>query len=315
MKLLKNSKVEVFMKIDKIYSKKDNLALDIAVIEPKGIPKAIVQFSHGMSEHKERYFDFMNNLVDNGYICIIHDHRGHGTSVKDKHDLGYFYTEDINYIVDDLYQVTEYVKDKYPDLDVILFSHSMGTLVARNYLKKYDDKITKLVLCGPPTENPLAGLGIWIAKVLKLFYKKNTPNKLLNTMTFGKYNTEKKIANAWVCSDKEQVEKYNNDVLCGYIFSTNGFINLFELMKEAFQPKGWQMKNENLPIFLIAGEEDPVIQNVEKFHQLIEFLKKRGYKDTNFKLYEGMRHELLNETNKQLVYEDILEFINEGENK
>lgn len=305
------------MKIDKIYSKKDNLALEIAVIEPKGTPKAIVQFSHGMSEHKERYFDFMNYLADNGYICIIHDHRGHGASVKDKHDLGYFYTEDISYIVDDLYQVTEYVKNKYPDLDVILFSHSMGTLVARNYLKKYDDKIAKLVLCGSPTENRLVGFGIWIAKLLKLFYKKNTPNKLLNTMTFGKYNTEKKIANAWVCSDKEQVKKYNNDILCGYIFSTNGFINLFKLMKGAFQSKGWQMKKENLPIFLIAGEEDPVIQNVEKFYQLIGFLKERGYKNTKFKLYEGMRHELLNEINKQLVYEDILEFIDEdkGENK
>ena len=165
---------------------------------------------------------------------------------------------------------------------MVLFSHSMGTLVARNYLKKYDDKIAKLVLCGPPTENPLVGLGIWIAKVLKPFYKKNTPNKLLNTMT-----------------------------LCGYIFSTNGFINLFKLMKGAFHPKGWQMKNEDLPMFLIAGKEDPVIQNVEKFHQLVGFLKKRGYKNTNFKLYEGMRHELLNETNKQLVYEDVLRFINE----
>lgn len=299
------------MKIDKIYSKKDNLAIELAVIEPKGIPKAIVQFSHGMSEHKERYFDFMNYLANNGYICIIHDHRGHGASVKDKHDLGYFYTEDISYIVDDLYQVTEYVKNKYLDFDVILFSHSMGTLVARNYLKKYDDKIAKLVLCGPPTENPLVGFGIWIAKVLKPFYKKNTPNKLLNTMTFGKYNTEKKIENAWVCSDKEQVKKYNNDILCGYIFSTNGFINLFKLMKEAFYPKGWQMKNEDLPMFLIAGKEDPVIQNVEKFQQLVGFLKKRGYKNTNFKLYEGMRHELLNETNKQLVYEDVLRFINE----
>ena len=93
-----------------------------------------------MSEHKERYYEFMKYLSENGYICVIHDHRGHGASVKVMH-LGYFYTEDINYIIEDLYQVTKYVKEKYPNLKINLFAHSMGTLVARGYLKKYDDKI------------------------------------------------------------------------------------------------------------------------------------------------------------------------------
>lgn len=297
------------MKIEKINSKKDNLEIEIAIIEPVEKPKAIVQFSHGMSEHKERYFDFMNYLADNGYVCVIHDHRGHGASVKNKEDLGYFYTEDINYIVDDLYQVTEYIKERYANLDVILFSHSMGTLVARNYLKKYDDAISKLILCGPPTENPLTGFAIFLSKVLKPFYKKNAPNKLLNTMTFGKYNTKKKMENAWVCSNTEQVIKYNNDALCGYIFSTNGFINLYQLMKGAFDKKGWQLKNEGMSVLVIAGRDDPVIQNARKFQDLITFLKNRGYQNIDSKLYEGMRHELLNETNKQIVYEDILDFI------
>lgn len=297
------------MKIEKIKSKKDNLDIEIAIIEPKGEPKAIVQFSHGMSEHKERYFDFMEYLAMNGYLCVIHDHRGHGASVKDKKDLGYFYTEDINYIVDDLYQVTEFIKKKYPNLEVILFSHSMGTLVARNYLKKYDDVICKLILCGPPTENPLTGFAIFLAKVLKMFYKENTPNKLLNTMTFGSYNTKNKVENAWICSNAEQVTKYNNDVLCGYIFTTNGFINLYQLMKGAFDRKDWQLKNERMPILLIAGKDDPVIQNVQKFQDLLTFLKDRGYQNVDSKLYEEMRHELLNETNKKVVYEDVLKFI------
>lgn len=297
------------MKIKKIKSKKDNLDLEIAIIEPVGSPKAIVQFSHGMSEHKERYFDFMEYLAAAGYLCVIHDHRGHGASVKNKNDLGYFYTEEISYIVDDLYQVTEYIKGEYPNLKVILFSHSMGTLVARNYLKKYDDAVYKVILCGPPTKNPLTGFAIFFAKVLNKFYKKNTPNTLLNTMTFGSYNTKKKIENAWICSNAEQVAKYNNDVLCGYIFTTNGFINLYKLMKGAFDKRDWQVKNEKMPILLIAGKDDPVIQNVQKFQELDSFLRNIGYQDVNSKLYEGMRHELLNETNKQIVYEDVLKFI------
>ena len=124
------------MDIQKIVSKNDKIELEIAIAEPKQEAKGIIQISHGMAEHKERYYDFMNYLAKNGYICVIHDHRGHGASVKQKQDLGYFYSEDINYIVDDLYQVTEFIKNKYKGLEVILFSHSMGTLVARNYLKK-----------------------------------------------------------------------------------------------------------------------------------------------------------------------------------
>ena len=126
------------MIIKKITSKQDGLKLEIAIMECKN-PKGIVQFSHGMAEHKERYFDFMQYLNERGYICVIHDHRGHGGSVKSKNDYGYFYTENADYIVDDLFQVTEYIRDMYPGLEVTLFSHSMGTLVARCYLKKYDE--------------------------------------------------------------------------------------------------------------------------------------------------------------------------------
>lgn len=297
------------MKVEKIYSKKDGLELELAIIEPIQEPKGIVQFSHGMSEHKERYYDFMNYLANNGYICVIHDHRGHGASVKEEKDLGYFYTEDISYIVEDLYQVTEYIQEKYKGLEMVMFSHSMGTLIARNYLKKYDDKISKIILCGPPTENNLAGLGIGIAKILKLFYGKNKPNKILNKITFSSCSKNAHQPNEWVCSNSEAVKKYNEDKLCGYIFTTNGFINLYKLMKEAFNAKDWKVKNSDLRIFIIAGEDDPIIQSVAQFNELVEFIKNRGYTEVESKTYEGMRHELLNESNKNNVYEDLLNFI------
>lgn len=297
------------MTLEKITSQKDSLELELAIIEPKGKPKAIIQISHGMAEHKERYYNFMNYLADNGYICVIHDHRGHGTSIKNNEDLGYFYSEDINYIVDDLYQVTEYIKEKYQNLEVILFSHSMGTLVARNYLKKYDNKISKIILCGPPTENKLSGLGLFLAKALKIFYAEKAPNNILNKMTFGNYNKNMKTENGWICSNNETVTKYNNDKLCGYTFKTNGFINLYKLMKQSFNKKDWNVQNKDLKIFIIAGKEDPVIQNANKFQELVEFIKECGYNNVNSKLYDKMRHELLNEIQNQIVYKDILDFI------
>ena len=299
------------MILEKIKSEKDDLNLSVSIIEPKGEAKGIVQISHGMAEHKERYYDFMKYLSENGYICVIHDHRGHGASVKDKKDLGYFYSENIDFIVDDLYKITKYIKNKYPNLKVTLFSHSMGTLVARNYLKKYDDEINKIILCGPPTKNSLSTVGIIIAKILNLFYKKNTPNKILNNMTFGNYNKKEKLENGWISENIENVKNYNEDKLCGYIFTTNGFINLYKLMKKAFNKKDWKLKNKELKLYVIAGENDPVIQNKIKFEKLVKFLKEIGYRNVKAKLYKNMKHEILNEKDNKKVYEDILNFINE----
>lgn len=300
------------MKIEKIKSKKDNLEIELAISEPSDIkPKGIVQISHGMAEHKERYFDFMEYLSSKGYVCVIHDHRGHGASVKAFNDLGYFYTEDINYIVDDLYQVTEYIASKYTGLKKYIFSHSMGTLISRNYLKKYDDKIQKIILCGPPTENKLAGVGVFFARLVKMLKGEKYRSKFLNTLTFGSYNTKHKIENGWICSNEIAVEGYNKDNLCGYIFTTNGFINLFKLMKEAYNKENWQMKNKNMPIFIIAGKDDKVIQNEEKFNHLKLFLHSIGYTNIKSKLYEGKRHELINEDNHMEVYQDVLDFIEE----
>ena len=297
------------MQIENIISEKDCLQLEVAILEPKEKPKGIVQLSHGMSEHKERYYEFMKYLSENGYICVIHDHRGHGASVKNKRDLGYFYTEDINYIIDDLYQITKYIKNKYPDLKINLFAHSMGTLVARGYLKKYDDKINKMILSGPPTENSMALLGLMIAKFLNIFYKKNVPNKLLNNLTFGNYSKDVNKKNEWICLNEDIVEAYNKDELCGYIFTTNGFINLYKLMINAFKKNNWNMKNKNLPIYIIAGRNDKVIQNEEKFTKLSKFITERGYKNVQSKLYNDMKHEILNEKNNKIVYKDILDFI------
>ncbi len=293
----------------KMNSQSDNLALEVAMIEPTETPKGIIQFSHGMSEHKERYYDFMQYLASNGYVCIIHDHRGHGASIKETSHLGYFYTEDMNYIVNDLYQVTQYIKDRYDGLSVTLFSHSMGTMVSRNYLKKYDQQIDKIVLCGPPTENKLAGVGVILAKIMNIFLPRYASNKILDKMTTGRYNQGFKEKNEWLCSNEKVVSKYNADELCGYTFTTNGFINLFQLLKESFNIKNWNVQNKDLDIFILAGEDDPVIQNKNKFEDLGRFLKKLGYRNITSKLYQHKRHELLNEIDNEVIYKDVLNFI------
>ena len=297
------------IKKDFIKSSSDGLKIELAYAIPKDEIKGIVQISHGMSEHKERYFEFMEYLAENGYICVINDHRGHGNSVKDKKDLGYFYTEDTNFIVDDLYDVTLYIKNKYPNYKTYLFSHSMGTLVARGYMQKYDKEIEKIILCGTPTQNPFTPFAITMAYLFKIIGMGKKPNKILHYLTFNSYNKGYKLENEWLSKNPRNISIYNDDELCGFTFTTNGFINLYKLLKKAFDAKLYKVQNKNLEIFLIAGDNDPVIQNTKKFKQLELFLNKLGYKNTKSKLYPDLRHEILNEKEYKQIYSDILKFI------
>ena len=299
------------MRIEKIFSEFDGLKLEVAITTTVEIPKGIIQFSHGMAEHKERYFDFMNYLTSHGYVCVIHDHRGHGESVEIEDDYGFFYTENEQAIIDDLYTVTKFIKNEYPCIPLYLFSHSMGTLVARGFLKRYDSEIEKIVLCGPPTYNAAAGLGLFMAKLSKPFFNEKAPNKILNAMAFSGFNSGNTLPNGWLSENQANVVQYNKDPKCGFIFSTNGFINLFKLQKAAFDKSNWQVNNPRLPILVIAGEQDPVILSKKKFEELTDFLKGLGYINIKSKLYGHMRHEILNETKRMDVYKDVVQFIDE----
>lgn len=297
--------------IEKISSEFDGLKMEAVITVPAESPKGIVQFSHGMAEHKERYFDFMNYLSEHGYVCVIHDHRGHGESVETKEDYGFFYTENEQAIIDDLYTVTKFIKNNYPSIPLFLFGHSMGSLVARGFLKRYDSEIEKIVLCGPPTYNAAAGLGLLLAKLSKPFHGKKAPNAMLNAMAFTGFNSGNTIPNGWLSENPINVVQYNEDPKCGFTFTTNGFINLFKLQKAAFDKSNWKVSNPNLPFFIIAGEDDPVIRSRKKFEELTDFLTDLGYTDVRSKLYGHMRHEILNETSKHDVYRDVVSFFNE----
>ena len=297
------------IKYDFIKSSSDGLKIELAYTIPKDEIKGIVQFSHGMAEHKERYFNFMEYLSNNGYVCVINDHRGHGNSVKDKKDLGYFYTDDINFIIDDLHDVTKYIKEKFSNQKLHLFSHSMGTLVARGYMQKYDNEIEKIILCGTPTQNPFTPFAIFMAYVFKFIGMGKKTNKILNQLTFASYNKGYNTENEWLSKNPENISIYNDDELCGFIFTTNGFINLYKLLKRAFEPQKYEVKNKKLDIFLIAGKNDPVIQSEQKFKNLEQFLNKLGYKNIKSKLYPDLRHEILNEKEYEQIYRDVLEFI------
>lgn len=294
-----------------IQSDCDGLSLGMVMFIPEGEIKGIFQISHGMSEHKERYYEFMEYLTERGYVTIINDHRGHGVSVHSQEDLGYFYEKKAEYIVEDLHQITQYVKAQYPDQKMILFGHSMGSMVVRKYIKKYDSEIDKLIVCGSPSQNPMAGMGILLARALEAFKGEKHRSSFIQDVAFKAYskNLETTSKNGWICSNSEVVEKYDSDPHCGFVFTLNGFQNLFQMMSDIYVKKGWILKKPTLPIFFIAGREDPVITNEKKWWESQKFLQEIGYQDVVGKLYEGLRHENLNEKNRLEIYDDIADFI------
>jgi len=307
--------MEEFMKEHlTIKSNFDQLPLDVVIMSPPH-PIGIVQFSHGMCEHKERYFDFMNFLVKNGYVCLIHDHRGHGKSIFKEEDLGYFYDQGHLGIVEDVHQLTLLMKQRYPELPLYLFGHSMGSLVVRCYTKKYDQDIDGLIVCGSPSLNPAAGMGIHLARISAKLSGDHHRPKLIQKIGFDAFNKnfDKKTPNSWICSDSKVVQAYNQNPLCRFIFTANGFESLFHLMKETYNPQNWVMKKEELPIYFVAGKEDPCIVSEKKFQEAVQFMKDRGYHHVSSHLFANMRHEILNEKNHQQVYEYLLNILKSWE--
>lgn len=285
----------------------DQLPLDVLIVSPSH-PKGIVQFSHGMCEHKERYFDFIHFLNNHGYVCCIHDHRGHGKSIYKQDDLGYFYENGDIGIVEDLHQLTLFMKKRYPKLPLYLLGHSMGSLVVRCYIKKYDNDIDGLFVIGSPSYNPVAPLGIRLTSLYSKVKNDHYRPKLIQKVGFEAFNKnfDHKVENSWICSDKDVVKKYNQNPLCHFSFTANGFASLFKLMNETYSKQNWQLKNSQLPIMFLAGENDPCITNEKKFNEAVHLLKEVGYSHVSSKLFKNMQHEILNEKNNEIVYHTIL---------
>ena len=300
------------IKKEKIASPSDGLEISILLCGPAiGTPKGIVQIVHGMCEHKERYLPFMEYLAENGFYSIIHDHRGHGESIRSSEDLGYFYEGGWTAIIDDINAVTGRARTEHPELPLILFGHSMGSMAVRSYAKRYDDLISGLIVCGSPSRNSGAGIGKLVARSYASLAGEKCRPKIIQSLAFGSFNRRFRSEgspNAWICSDPEIVRNYDADPLCNFQFTAHGFLNLFSLMQDAYSISGWKPRNPDMPVLFISGEDDPCLLSRKKFMQAVRTMQRAGYTHITSRLYPSMRHEILNENGKEAVWQDVLEF-------
>lgn len=271
-------------------------------------PLAIVQMAHGMAEHKERYLPFMEYLAERGFACFLHDHRGHGGSAESPDKLGWFGANGAKALVNDLRQAADYAVSQYPGLPLYLFGHSMGSLAVRCYLREHEETLNGLIVCGTPAQNPAAGPGIALCKLLGKLKGWNYRSPLLQGMTTGPFDkpfASEGLANSWLSRDRAVVDAYNTDPLCGYAFTVNGYMALMELMRDAYNPG--TAKNPRLPVHFLSGELDPCHGGKDKFMAAVENLRSHGWAEITHKLYPEMRHEVLNEVGKEEVWEDLVQ--------
>lgn len=277
-----------------------------------GSIRGVVQISHGMAEYSNRYAGFALELCKSGYAVFISDHIGHGSSVTDKNMLGFFGESGEETFVEDMKALTDIIKSEYNDLPLYLLGHGMGSLIARKYTAKYGYLLDGVIYTGTSGQNPALGVGIQLANTL---IKQNGPyyrSELLDTIAFGAYNrkTEKRTDCDWVSRDTNEVDKFIADDLCGYKYTVSGMKALFLTLKAVSTRRWYNSVPLSMPILLLSGSMDPIGDYSKGVNEVYKTLKKTGHKYVTMKLYDGARHEILNEINRKEVFGDIIEWLN-----
>ena len=282
---------------------------------PDGEIKAILQIAHGMVEYIERYEAFALFLASKGFLVTGNDHLGHGKSIRSKEEWGYFAKEDGNRAVYyDMYQLTQITKEKYPNLPYFLLGHSMGSFYTRQYLCEFGNELQGVIIMGTGCQ-PLAlvQIGRFLTRFISLFKGWNYRSDFINNMAFGSYNKQFEPARTskdWLTKDAAIVDKYVSDECCNFVFTLNAYYNMFTGISRLYNKKLLSNMPKELPVFFVAGEDDPVGDYGKGVRKAVTMFKEIGMKHVSLKLYPTDRHEILNETDREQVYDDLYCWLN-----
>ncbi|MBQ2250746.1 MAG: alpha/beta hydrolase [Lachnospiraceae bacterium] len=284
---------------------------------PDGTIKAVLQITHGMVEHIERYREFCVWMAERGIVVIGHDHLGHGKTVYNREEFGYFGSkEGMTHVVKDIRRVTVYSKKKYPDQKLILLGHSMGSFLARKYLSVYKDGPDGFILMGtgaPP--EALVSAGSLLAGSMRKLKGEMYRSPLLYKLSLGNYNAKFKPVKTpydWLTRDESLSKDFGEDESCQFIFTTAAYQDFFRLILNVAKEEMAGHARTDAPILIISGDNDPVGDNGKGVRKVYERLHKAGVDRLEMVLYEGARHEILHEINRQEVFEDLYEWIAEN---
>lgn len=276
----------------------------------------VVQIVHGMAEYMERYEAFAAFLTDRGFAVTGEDHLGHGGSIRKGGVPGFFCEESpADVLVQDVHRLKELTKALYPSVPYVILGHSMGSFILRNYICCCGRGIEGAIIMGTGMQpKALIKFSKLLAEVQKKLFGSEHVAGVINICAFGTYNNRikpKRTALDWLTRDKEIVDRYIADPLCGFTFTVNGFQTLFELIYRLHDRNRIEKIPKQLPIFLVSGKADPVGDYGAGVCRVYASLKDAGISRLRLKLYEQDRHEILNELDRDVVMQDIFDWIQE----
>ena len=269
-------------------------------------PTCVVQISHGMAEHALRYEYFARKMNERGYIVVADDHRAHGITDKDTH--GYCDGDIFNDTLQDMKVITEHYKAKY-GLPVVLFGHSYGSFLTQRYVQEYADGIAGAVIGGSSHMGvALAPVGVMLSTLLCWLGLSKKPANLIKKLTFDVYDRQFEQG-SFISSQVDECERYNADPNCGFVCSYNFYKCFFNGLSAAYRKNNLAGLKADFPLLLISGASDPVGEKGKGVDRLEAMYGEYGL-NVKKVLYDGVRHEYLNDTSREAAIDEIAAFVN-----
>ena len=275
--------------------------------------RGVVQIVHGMREYFGRYQEVIQFLLANGYAVCGNDHLGHGKTAPSRNLRGYFGEENgYRCLVKDVHRLHMIISKEYSDLPYILLGHSMGSFVVRLYLAHCPEGLDGAILSGTGGPNPMAKTAVCLADVFCRRYGSMVRPAMLERLAFGGYNRHiphPRTPSDWLSRDTQVVDDYVADEYTSFRFTAAGFRDVFTLSLRANRRETFAATNPDLPILLFSGDQDPVGDYGRGVTKVFRMYEEAGCRDVTLKLYPGGRHEMLSETNRQEVWQDVLAWL------
>ncbi|WP_172276626.1 alpha/beta fold hydrolase [Chryseobacterium sp. LAM-KRS1] len=275
--------------------------------------KASLLIIHGMQEHSGRYKEIAEYFAGHGLAVITYDHLGHGKSVKEKKDIGFFQlNRPDKKLIDDAEMMSDHLSDQYPDVPHFVLGHSMGSFVTRCLLQRISNRLTGAVIVG--TGGTLAGiclLNTYFSIANKIAPKQKTFfNSLFNFVNNNHFRKDKNFGDtSWLSLNEANRDAFTQDELSGIPFTNNAFYALFKLYKKATKRNWANPISKSFPFLFVSGKNDPIGNFGKGVMQTVNNLKQNGFIKVDYSIYPEMRHEIMNEEIRKEVLDDIYKWI------
>ena len=277
---------------------------------PDGETRAVVQVVHGLAEHAARYGRLAESLARAGIALYAHDQRGHGRTAKKPEELGFFGEKDgWTQAANDLWLVNRAIAKEHAGVPIVMLGHSMGSTLALEFIESHGDALAGVVLSAPsgmPTR--MAAVGKLMARLERMRLGPRGHSGIIQALTFGAFNRSFSPARTpfdWLSRDREEVDKYIADPHCGFPASVQLWLEMLDVFVKISKPQRLAKIPRDLPIYIMAGERDPVSAECRQIRPILEALRAAGVTNIKHRFYPDARHELLNETNRDEVIRDL----------